>query len=71
MGLGVKNLTRSKIGRAFSAIRDRDIAAEALGINLFKFKMYAFAVRWSSFFNAEDHKCALGRLKNDADNFLP
>ena len=48
MGLGVKNLTRSKIGRAFSAIRDRDIAAEALGINLFKFKMYAFAL--SSFY---------------------
>ena len=48
LGLGVKNLTRSKIGRAFSAIRDRDIAAEALGINLFKFKMYAFAL--SSFY---------------------
>ena len=31
-GLGVKNLTRSKTGRAFSAIRDGDIAAEAIGI---------------------------------------
>ena len=48
LGLGVKNITRSKIGRAFSAIRDRDIAAEALGINLFKFKMYSFAI--SSFY---------------------
>ena len=44
LGLGVKNITRSKIGRAFSAIRDRDIAAEALGINLFKYKMYAFGI---------------------------
>ena len=48
LGIGAKNLTRTKIGRAFSAIRDRDIAAEALGINLFKFKMYAFAL--SSFY---------------------
>ena len=44
----VKNISRSKIGRAFSAIRDRDIAAEALGINLFKYKMYAFGI--SSFY---------------------
>ena len=48
LGIGAKNLTRTKIGRAFSAIRDRDIAAEALGINLFKYKMYAFAL--SSFY---------------------
>ena len=47
-GLAVKNLTRSRTGRAFSAIRDRDIAAEAIGINLFKFKSSAFAL--SSFF---------------------
>ena len=47
-GLGVKNLTRSKTGRAYSAIRDGDIAAEAIGINLFKFKSSAFAL--SSFY---------------------
>ncbi|MDA2970039.1 MAG: branched-chain amino acid ABC transporter permease [Actinomycetota bacterium] len=47
-GLGVKNITRSKTGRAYSAIRDRDIAAEAIGINLFKFKSSAFAL--SSFY---------------------
>ena len=34
LGIGAKNLTRTKIGRAFSAIRDRDIAAEALGLSL-------------------------------------
>ena len=44
LGLGVKNLVRSKTGRAFAAIRDRDIAAEALGINLFKFKATALAI---------------------------
>ena len=47
-GIGVKNLTRSKTGRAYSAIRDGDIAAEAIGINLFKFKSSAFAL--SSFY---------------------
>ena len=47
-GLGVKNLTRSRSGRAYAAIRDRDIAAEAIGINLFKYKSSAFAL--SSFY---------------------
>mgnify|MGYP001335867499 FL=1 len=47
-GFGVKNLTRSKTGRAFSAIRDGDIAAEAIGVNLYKFKSFAFAL--SSFY---------------------
>ena len=47
-GLGVKNLVRSRAGRAFAAIRDGDIAAEAIGINLFKYKSAAFAL--SSFF---------------------
>ena len=47
-GLGVKNLTRSKTGRAYSAIRDGDIAAEAIGINLYTFKSSAFAL--SSFY---------------------
>ena len=47
-GLGVKNLVRTRAGRAFSAIRDGDIAAEAIGINLFRYKSSAFAL--SSFF---------------------
>lgn len=42
------NLFRSKVGRAFVAVRDRDLAAEAIGINLFRTKVLAFAV--SSFF---------------------
>ena len=42
------NLFRSKIGRAFVAIRDQDIAAEVMGVNLFQYKLLAFAI--SSFF---------------------
>ncbi|WP_419393895.1 branched-chain amino acid ABC transporter permease [Cytobacillus praedii] len=42
------NLFRSRVGRAFIAVRDRDIAAEVMGINLFKYKVLAFIV--SSFF---------------------
>lgn len=43
-----KNLVRTKIGRNLIAIRDRDIAAEAMGINLAKYKVMAFGV--SSFY---------------------
>ena len=42
------NLFRSRTGRAFVAIRDRDLAAEVMGINLFRYKLTAFAV--SSFY---------------------
>jgi branched-chain amino acid transport system permease protein len=38
------NLIRSKIGRAWIAIRDNDIAAEALGINTIYYKLLAFFV---------------------------
>lgn len=37
-------LTKTRIGRAFIAIRDSDIAAEAMGINLTYYKTLAFAV---------------------------
>ena len=38
------NLLRSKIGRAWVAIRDNDIAAETLGINTIHYKLLAFFV---------------------------
>ena len=41
-------LINSTYGRAFKAIRDDEIAAEAMGINLFKHKQMAFVI--SSFF---------------------
>ena len=42
--VGAINLTRSRIGRAFIAIRDQDIAAEIIGIDIFRYKLLAFAV---------------------------
>lgn len=36
------NVARSRLGRALVAIRDQDLAAELLGINLFKYKLQAF-----------------------------
>ncbi len=38
------NLVRSRIGRAFIAIRDQDIAAEIIGIDIFRYKLLAFAI---------------------------
>ena len=46
--LAATNLFRTRVGRSFIAVRDRDIAAEVMGINLFHTKLAAFAV--SSFF---------------------
>jgi branched-chain amino acid transport system permease protein len=39
-----KNIARTKIGRAFIAIRDNDLAAEVMGINLLYYKLLAFFV---------------------------
>ncbi|MDV3429080.1 MAG: branched-chain amino acid ABC transporter permease, partial [Bacillota bacterium] len=38
------SLIRSSYGRAFKAIRDDEIAAESMGINMFKHKMWAFVI---------------------------
>jgi len=38
------NISRSKAGRAFIAIRDNDIAAEVMGINIFRYKLLAFGI---------------------------
>ncbi len=42
--LSTVNLFRTHYGRAFVAIRDQDIAAEVMGVNLFRYKLMAFAV---------------------------
>lgn len=39
-----KNLARTGMGRAFIAIRDNDIAAEGMGINIYYYKMLAFFI---------------------------
>lgn len=61
-----KNLARTRVGRAFIAIRDNDLAAEVMGVNLFYYKMLAFFIgcffagiagsllaHWIGFLNAE------------------
>lgn len=47
-GLLAKNIIRSRTGRALQAIRDRDIAAEVMGVPEFKYKLIGFAI--SSFY---------------------
>lgn len=44
MVIVLANLLRSRVGRAWVAIRDNDIAAEALGINIVWYKLIAFFV---------------------------
>lgn len=42
--LVARNLIKTKVGRAFVAIRDADIAAETMGVNIMYYKTLAFAV---------------------------
>jgi branched-chain amino acid transport system permease protein len=46
--LVARNIARSDIGRAFAAVRDRDVAASVIGVSLARSKLLAFAV--SSFY---------------------
>jgi branched-chain amino acid transport system permease protein len=48
LALAMKNIARSSLGRAFMAVRDRDVAAEVMGISMLKTKLLAFAI--SSFY---------------------
>ena len=60
------NLARTRVGRAFVAVRDNDLAAEVMGVNLFVYKLLAFFIgcffagiagsllaHWIGFMNAE------------------
>ena len=42
--LAARNIFRTGLGRSFMAVRDQDIAAEAIGVNLTRAKVTAFAV---------------------------
>ena len=46
--LFAKNLFRTRVGRAFIAIRDRDVAASVMGVSLLRYKLLAFVI--SSFY---------------------
>lgn len=39
-----RNIIRTRVGRAFVSIRDNDLAAELLGINIFQYKLQAFFI---------------------------
>ncbi len=40
----VKRLEKSRVGRAWAAIREDEDAAEVMGVPTFKFKLLAFAI---------------------------
>jgi branched-chain amino acid transport system permease protein len=44
LGVAARNLMRGRYGRAFAAVRDRDIAAEIMGVNLLRTKTLAFTL---------------------------
>ena len=50
----VQNLVRSKQGRAIMAIRDNEIAARSMGINVTYYKLMVFML--SAFFAGIDRK---------------
>lgn len=44
VALLVKNLMRTRLGRAFQAVRDRDAAAEVIGVRLARTKVMSFVI---------------------------
>ena len=44
VALLVKNIVRTRPGRALQAVRDRDVAAEVIGVSLFRYKVSAFVI---------------------------
>ncbi|MEQ6901976.1 branched-chain amino acid ABC transporter permease [Nocardioides sp. YIM 152588] len=46
--VAARNIARSRVGRAFAAIRDRDVAAGVMGVGLTRYKLVAFTL--SSFY---------------------
>jgi branched-chain amino acid transport system permease protein len=44
MTYAARNLVRTKVGRAFVAIRDNDLAGEVMGVNLYYYKLLAFFI---------------------------
>ena len=71
MTLGAANLVKSRIGRAFIAIRESEIAALAMGVNLTLYKTLAFAV--SAFYAGIGGSLMghlIGYISPDGFNFL-
>ncbi len=71
MTIGALKLLKTRPGRAFVAIRDSEIAAEAMGINLLWYKTLAFAV--SAFYTGVAgglYSFALGHVSAGAFNLI-
>ncbi len=50
LALAARNLVKTKVGRALVAIRDAEVAAQTMGVNLMFYKTLAFAI--SAFYTA-------------------
>lgn len=70
--LAARNLARSDVGRAFTAVRDRDIAAGVIGVNLVRQKTVAFAISsfYAGCFGALFYTTFLNVNPNQFDLFL-
>ncbi|ACL05192.1 inner-membrane translocator [Desulfatibacillum aliphaticivorans] len=69
--LFARNLMKTRVGRAFIAIRDSDVAASTMGVNLMIYKTLAFAV--SAFFAGLAgglYAFVLGYIQPDTFNLL-
>ncbi len=44
MTYGARNIVRTRVGRAFVAVRDNDLAAQVMGINIYYYKLLAFFI---------------------------
>ncbi|MEJ2717365.1 MAG: branched-chain amino acid ABC transporter permease, partial [Deltaproteobacteria bacterium] len=44
MTYAARNIVRTRVGRAFVAVRDNDLAAQVMGINLYYYKLLAFFI---------------------------
>jgi len=44
LAFGIANIMRSRLGRALLAVRDSEIAAETMGVNLARYKALAFGI---------------------------
>jgi len=71
MAFAAKNFARSRFGRSFAAVRDRDIAAEVMGVSLLRTKTLAFVI--SSFYAGVSGallSIVIGRISPETWNIL-
>jgi branched-chain amino acid transport system permease protein len=67
VALVAKNVVRTRPGRAMQAIRDRDMAAEVVGVSLLRYKVGAFALSsaFTAFAGALFATLVLGSIRPD------